>query len=475
MRSSGRMEEDVRGNAGRGARAGHREWEGGSEPPAWIVSRRTVTPEGVREAAVLLDGERIAEVTAPAAVPHDAVVHDVGDLVLMPGLVDCHVHLNEPGRTEWEGFETGSRAAAAGGVTTLVDMPLNCIPVTTTVAALEAKLEATEGKLHVDVGFWGGVVPGNARELAPLARAGALGAKAFLCHSGIDDFPRANDAVLREAMTRMAEAGIPLLAHAELELPTDQTEADTSRYASWHSSRPRAWEDAAISLLIDLCRETRCPVHVVHLSSSTALPMIAAAKSEGLPLTVETCPHYLCLKAEDVPDGETSFKCAPPIRGELNRERLWAGLLEGTIDFVVTDHSPCTPQLKEGGFLEAWGGVASLSLGLPSVWSEASRRGADLTHLTRWLCAGPARFAGLSDRKGAIAPGMHADLVVWDPNATFQVTKSELRFRHPISPYLGRTLRGVVRESWLRGRRIYDGREVAPPGGAPLLHRHDDD
>ncbi|HEY8432469.1 MAG TPA: allantoinase AllB [Sandaracinaceae bacterium] len=436
-----------------------------------IVSRRAVTPEGTREAAVLFEGERIARVCAPEEVPPGVEVHDVGDLVLMPGLVDCRVHLNEPGRTEWEGFETATRAAAAGGVTALVDMPLNCVPVTTSVRALEAKLASAEGQLHVDVGFWGGVVPGNAEELPRLAAAGVLGAKAFLCHSGIDDFPRATEAVLREAMPRMRDAGIPLLAHAELELSAQPAEADPRRYASWLSSRPRAWEDAAIALLIELCRETRCPVHIVHLSSASALPMIADAKAEGLPLTVETCPHYLCLRAEEVPDGATVYKCAPPIRDEQNRERLWEGLLDGTIDFVVTDHSPCTPELKRGGFLEAWGGIASLSLGLPSVWTEASARGATLPHLARWLAGAPARFAGLADRKGALAPGMHADFVVWDPDATFQVTEAELLFRHPISPYLGRTLRGVVRESWLRGETIYDGREVAPPRGRPLLHR----
>lgn len=436
-----------------------------------IVSRRAVTPEGVREAAVLVEGERIARVCRPDEVPPGVEVHDAGDHVLMPGLVDCHVHLNEPGRTEWEGFDTATRAAAAGGVTTLVDMPLNCIPVTTTRDALDRKLEASEGKLHVDVGFWGGVIPGNADELSRLAEAGVLGAKAFLCHSGIDDFPKSTEATLRESMPRMRDAGIPLLAHAELELATDQTETHASRYASWLSSRPRAWEDAAISMLIELCRETRCPVHVVHLSSASALPMIAAAKDEGLPLTVETCPHYLCLRAEEVPDEATLYKCAPPIRDAHNREALWRGLLDGLIDFVVTDHSPCTPALKEGGFMEAWGGIASLSLGLPSVWTEASRRGASLAQLTRWLASGPARFAGLANRKGALAQGRMADFVIWDPEATFEVTAADLRFRHPISPYLGRTLSGVVRESWMAGARIFDGREVATGRGRALLHR----
>jgi allantoinase len=436
-----------------------------------IVSRRTLTEQGMRDAAVCFDGERIVSVGPREHVPAGTEVHDAGDLVVMAGLVDCHVHLNEPGRTEWEGFATATRAAAAGGVTTLVDMPLNSIPVTTTVAALEKKLDAAKGQLHVDVGFWGGVIPGNEEDLAPLARAGVLGAKAFLCHSGIDDFPKATESVLRDAMPRMADAGIPLLAHAELELPVDGESRDPSSYASWLESRPRAWEDAAIALLVELCRATRCPVHVVHLSSASALPILAAAKSEGLPISVETCPHYLCLRAEEVTDGATIYKCAPPIREEENRERLWQGLLDGTIDFVVTDHSPCTPSLKDGGFMEAWGGIASLSLGLPSVWTEASKRGASIERIAAWLGARPAAFAGVSDRKGALAPGRDADFVIWDPDASFEVTKAELRFRHPISPYLGRTLRGVVRESWIRGRRIYDGRDVIDPIGRPLLHR----
>lgn len=387
-----------------------------------------------------------------------------------------HVHINEPGRTEWEGFDRATRAAAAGGVTTLVDMPLNSSPVTTSRDAFARKLDASVGKLHVDVGFWAGVMPGNAEELARLAEAGVLGAKAFLCHSGIDEFPKATEEVLREAMPRMRDAGIPLLAHAELELPVDQTEAHGARYASWLSSRPRTWEDAAISLLIELCREMRCPVHVVQLSSASALPMIAAAKDEGLPFTVETCPHYLCFHAEEIPDGSTAFKCAPPIRDEHNREALWRGLLDGVVDFVVTDHSPCTPELKVGDFLEAWSGVASLSLGLPSLWTEASRRGASLAQLTRWLSTGPARFAGLAHRKGALAPGLAADFVVWDPEASFEVTRDRLRLRHPISPYLGRTLKGIVRETVVEGnahlRRPRGHRGMRPAASASRQHEN---
>jgi allantoinase len=434
-----------------------------------IRSTRVCTAAGVGPAVVVIEGERIAEVRRDA--PPDAQLHDVGSLVVMPGLVDCHVHINEPGRTEWEGFATASAAAASGGVTSLVDMPLNCIPVTTTRDALRRKLEAVQGKLHVDTGFWGGVIPGNSRDLADLAKDGALGAKAFMCHSGIDDFPKSTQEDLRLAMPVLRDSGIPLLAHAELELAVEAHEKDPKRYAAYLESRPRAWEDAAIAVLVDLCRETRCPVHVVHLSSASALRMIRDAKAEGLPLTVETCPHYLCLRAEEVPYGATQYKCAPPIRENENREALWRGLLEGTIDFVVSDHSPCTPALKDGDFMGAWGGIASLQLGLPNVWTEARARGASLADLARWMCRGPARFAGLSDRKGAIAPGLDADLAIWDPDARFEVAQHELRFKHKVSPYVGRALDGVVRESWLRGRRVFDGANVSEPSGKTLLHR----
>lgn len=442
-------------------------------PMRGIQSTRVVTPEGVRPALVMIEGERVAEVRPVGAGPEGMPVEEV-DGVLMAGLVDTHVHVNEPGRTEWEGFVTATQAAAAGGVTSLVDMPLNCIPVTTTRDALLRKKDATDGELHVDVGFWGGVVPGNEGDLSALATEGALGAKAFLCHSGIDDFPKADEATLRAAMPRMKDAAIPLLAHAELELDAHPATTDPRKYDAWLGARPPEWEDAAIAMLIELCRETRCPVHVVHLSSAGALPMIEAAKSEGLPLTVETCPHYLCLRAEDVPDGATEYKCAPPIRGEENRARLWQGLLDGVIDFVVSDHSPCTPHLKvpeRGDFIDAWGGIASLSLGLSSVWTEARARGADVTRVAEWLSARPARFAGVADRKGAIAPGLDADLVLWDPDATREVTASGLRFKHPVSPYLGRTLSGRVLRTWLRGAVVFDGDDVIGPHGRPLLHR----
>lgn len=458
-----------------------------------VTGRRVLVGAELRPAAVVIDGQVIEAVIAPEELEAGLEVPDVidaGDLVVMPGLIDCHVHVNEPGRTEWEGFETATRAAAAGGVTALVDMPLNCIPVTTTRAALEAKLAAIAGTLWVDVGFWGGVVPGNAGELGPLAAAGALGCKAFLCHSGIDEFPNSTEADLRAAMPLLREAGIPLLAHAELEGPLprlagegsdsraglQEEGADPRGYRSYLESRPAEWEDAAIALLIRLCRETGCAVHIVHLSAASSLPQLAAARAEGLPITVETCPHYLCLEAESIPDGATTFKCAPPIRDARNRDALWAGLAEGIIDLVVTDHSPCTPGLKDGDFHQAWGGISSLQLGLPAVWTEAAGRGHSIAELARWMAAAPAAFAGIGG-KGALAPGRDADLVLWDPDATFEVRPELLHARHKHSPYLGRTLRGRVHRTYLRGACIYDRDRAEPfcagPNGRPILSRQE--
>jgi allantoinase len=436
-------------------------------------STRVVSPGGVGPASVLLDGERIAEVVVGAApVPG---VHDCGSSVIAPGLVDCHVHVNEPGRTEWEGFETATRAAAAGGVTSLVDMPLNSLPVTTTASALAAKILASAGKCFVDVGFWGGVVPGNARELSELAAGGVLGCKAFLVHSGIDEFPNSTEADLREAMPVLRDAGLPLLAHAELDLGAELHTQDRRSYQRYLESRPKSWEDEAIHLLVKLCRETRCAVHIVHLSSAASLPTLRAAKVEGLPITVETCPHYLCLEAESIPDGATLYKCAPPIREHENREGLWRGLLDGVIDFVITDHSPCIPALKvpeRGDFEEAWGGIASLQLGLPAVWTEARRRGADLLALSRWMSSAPAKFAGIGARKGRIAAGFDADLLIWDPDAPITVSADKLFFRHKVSPYIGQALQGRVQRTVLRGKCVYDGEQHPEgPSGRPLLHR----
>lgn len=445
-----------------------------------LISRRAVVPEGMQPAALWLAGEQVSHITAPDAIPADVAaqtpIDDLGDAVLMAALVDTHVHINEPGRTEWEGFETATQAAAAGGITTLVDMPLNSDPVTTTLDALRVKLDAARGKLWVDTGFWGGVVPGNAGELKPMAEAGVRGFKCFLIHSGIDDFPNVTEADLKAAMPVLAELGLPLLVHAELdcghpvELPAV---SDAGSYARYLASRPRRWELDAIALMIRLCRETRCPVHIVHLSCADALPMIREARAEGLPLTVETCSHYLCLNAEEVPSGDTRYKCAPPIREKENADRLWQGLEEGVIDFIISDHSPCTPELKlleSGDFMAAWGGISGLQFGLSLIWSEARRRGFAVDQLARWLCEAPARFAGW-DSKGTIGIGRDADFVVWQPEETFTVQAEAIRHRHKVTPYEGKTLQGAIRQTWLRGRKIFeDGRLIGQAQGKPLLH-----
>lgn len=434
-----------------------------------LRSERTLLDGRLTPATVVIERGRIADVLGFGGLEgNENIPVETLRSVLLPGLVDTHVHVNEPGRTEWEGFETATRAAASGGVTTLVDMPLNCIPVTTTQAALEIKGEATRALLQVDVGFWGGVVPGNAGELMAMAERGMLGAKCFLCHSGIDDFPASDERDLLAAMPILKAAGVPLLVHAELE--TGETPAcagDVRKYSTYLASRPPSMEDAAIAKMIALCRKTRCAVHIVHLSSASALPLIAAAKDEGLPFTAETCPHYLCLEAEQIPDGATEYKCAPPIRERANREALWRGVRDGIIDLVTTDHSPCTPALKkpvEGDFCGAWGGIASLSLGLSSVWAEAHARGMSLEDVVVRMSERPAKLAGLSSRKGRIARGMDADLCAFDPDATWPVKAEGLRFRHPVSPYVGKTLRGRVEDTWLRGTRI-DG---AGPRGEVL-------
>lgn len=442
----------------------------------WLESSRVVLPEGVRPAALHIAAGRITELL-PAAPPGVSVTR-LGSRVISPGLVDCHVHINEPGRTEWEGFDTATRAAAAGGVTTLVDMPLNCLPVTTTRSALEQKLDACKGRCFVDVGFWGGVVPGNTADLPRLAAGGVLGCKAFLVHSGIDEFPNTTEADLRVAMPMLRDLGLPLLAHAELDLgvPAGPSGSmDPHVYQSFLASRPPAWEEAAIALLIRLCRETRCAVHIVHLSAASCLPLLRAAKEEGLPISAETCPHYLCLEAEQIPRGATEFKCAPPIREHENREALWQGLLDGVIDFVISDHSPCTPGLKQrgqGNFHEAWGGIASLQLGLSTLWTEARGRGASLTQLARWLSSAPARFAGVARDKGELRAGRLADLVIWDPDERFIIDSARLFFRHKLSPYLQREVYGRVQETLLAGRVVFDGTQhTALPSGQLLLHR----
>lgn len=442
--------------------------------PWALRSTRIVCGDALVSGFILVnEAGKIDDVVSNA--PAGYAVVDAGSRVVSPGLVDCHVHVNEPGRTDWEGYETATRAAAAGGVTSLVDMPLNCIPVTTTAPALQTKLAACRDKCYVDVGFWGGVVPGNTPELPALAEAGVLGCKAFMVHSGIDEFPNATREDLRTAMPVLRASGLPLLAHAELDLGADIHERDPRVYQGYLESRPKSWEDAAIAQLIELSRETGCHVHVVHLSAASSIAAIRAAKAEGLPISVETCPHYLCLEAEQIPDGATQFKCAPPIREHENREALWRGLLEGVIDFVITDHSPCTPQLKlfeRGHFHDAWGGIASLQLGLSTLWTHARDRGATLSQLAKWTSTIPAKFAGLSNRKGQIAAGYDADLVVWDPEQRFVVREQALFFKHRVSPYLGMDLCGVVHQTFLRGLEVFDGTQhPAGPTGQMLLGR----
>jgi allantoinase len=356
-------------------------------------------------------------------------------------------------------------------------MPLNASPVTTRRAALDAKIAASAGQCAVDVGFWAGVVPGNAADLVDLARAGVLGGKAFMVSSGIDEFLPVGDRELREAMPVLRDHGLPLLVHAELDLGAEAGDppGNPRSYAGYLASRPPAWEHAAIDLLIALCRETRCPVHIVHLASAGAIDAIRRARDEGLPLTVETCPHYLCLDAGAIADGATHFKCAPPIRETENRERLWAALFEGVIDAIVSDHSPCPPAMKlaeRGDFLAAWGGIASLQHGLAVVWTDAARRGARLDQLSAWMSAAPARLAGRHRSKGRLSAGFDADVVVWDPDEPFTVTADALYYRHPISPYVGAALRGRVHRTFLRGHEIYDGHgHPAGPIGRALLHR----
>jgi allantoinase len=434
-----------------------------------LRSRRVVTGSGVREAAVVIREGKVAAVVAPADIPAGLPVMDVGDKVVMPGVVDCHAHINEPGRTEWEGFETATRAAAAGGITTVVDMPLNSIPATTTLEALRQKAASAEGHCAIDYGFWGGVIPGNAGELEAMVDAGVTGFKCFLIHSGVDEFPHVTREDLDRAMPILARRGVPLIVHAELTPHEAPPQGDTRTYRSYLESRPRRWEDDAIRMMVELCRKHRGPVHIVHLSSSDALADIAAAKREGLPFTVETCPHYLTFDAEHIPDGATHFKCAPPIREAENREALWAGLARGDIDMVVSDHSPCTPALKHldrGDFGAAWGGIASLQFSLPAVWTGMRARGHGLESLVRWMCHNPARLTGLTGVKGSLVPGADADLLVFDPEATSTPEASSVLHRHKLTPYAGRPLVGVVEQTWVRGEKVHDRNEPTPrPAG----------
>jgi len=420
-------------------------------------------PGGIRRAAVLVEGGQIQSVVPPDSVPLGVEAHDFGEAAILPGLVDSHVHINDPGRADWEGFETATRAAAAGGYTLLVDMPLNCQPATCSVAALELKRAAAQGRCRVDWAAWGGVVHDNQNDIVALAAAGVVGFKCFLVHPGIDSFTMVSEQQLRAALPHVARTGLPLLVHAELSGPIDKFSetlghADWRRYATYLQSRPDEAELCAIRLLLSLCRQYKFRLHIVHLSTSQALRELSTVRSEGLPVSVETCPHYLHFASEAIADGATLQKCAPPIRSRENREQLWQGLSDGIIDLIATDHSPCRPEMKrldEGNFKTAWGGISSLSLALPVIWTEASNRGFSLLDIVHWMAEGPARLAGCHRRKGRIAAGYDADLVVFDPDSEFLLGKERLHYQHPVSPYLGEKLRGIVKATYLRGKPVF--------------------
>ena len=484
-------------------------------------------PDAERPASIHIEHGTIVRVGPYGEVVAGAETLDAGELVVLPGLVDTHVHVNEPGRTEWEGFDTATRAAAAGGVTTIVDMPLNSVPATTSLESLRAKREAAGGRCHVDVGFWGGVVPANARDLEALDRlagAGVRGFKCFLVPSGVDEFPAVDEADLRRALPVLARRGMPLLVHAESPRAIDrarsveavamhpipgprEAEAEARRpasvarraqpslYATYLATRPPAAEVDAIDLMIRLAAEFRARTHIVHVAAAQAVDAIAQARAAGVPITAETCTHYLTFAAGEVPAGATLFKCAPPIREARHRDALWEGLRRGALDLVVTDHSPAPPALKcTGDFLSAWGGIASLELSLAAVWTAARSRGrastpeaevferaggggpaSGVSHavtpldLARWMSAAPASLAGLTDRKGAIAAGRDADLVLWDPEAAFTVDAGALQQRHKLTPYAGRPLTGMVRTTFVRGTRVWADGRLAHTGGGRLL------
>jgi allantoinase len=441
-----------------------------------IASQRIITADGIINGCLVVEDGRISRIVDDAAALQGIQIHDVGNSVVMPGLIDSHVHVNEPGRTEWEGFETATRAAAAGGITTIADMPLNSNPVTTSLPSLEEKLAAAQGKLSVDCAFYGGVVPGNSLSLEPLIDAGVRGFKCFLIHSGIDDFPNVTESDLNSSMPVLARRKIPLLVHAELECddshPDDWSERSSSYHAFLHS-RPRRWENDAIDLIIKLGKQHGCPVHIVHLSSSDAIPGIEKAKAEGVKMTVETCPHYLTFAAEEIADGDPRFKCAPPIRERENREKLWEALKKGTIDFVVSDHSPCSPSLKfldEGNLQKAWGGISGLQFVLPTVWTQARNRGVSLEQLSRWVSHGSARFLGLHESKGHLKPDYDADIVIWNPESVTKIDASIIHHRHKVTPYDGMELFGKVEKTFVRGQLVYDnGNFAAKPVGQFLL------
>jgi allantoinase len=433
-----------------------------------IIRSRNVVGYGA--ASIHIEGEKIVAIREYEDVPSDVV--DYGDLVLMPGIVDSHVHVNEPGRTEWEGFDSATRAAAAGGVTTIVDMPLNSIPPTTSVHALRIKADAMRDQIRVDVGLWGGAVPGNAGELRAMIDAGALGFKCFLVDSGVPEFGHLDASGLEEALRVLAGSNAPLLVHAELGEHLHTAKGDPRSYARYLASRPREAENAAIELVYEMTQRTGGRSHIVHLSSADGIDTIRKARDNHVAMTAETTPHYLYFAAEEIPDGAPEYKCAPPIRERDNRERLWRALQERLLIAIVSDHSPCTPLLKrldDGHVEHAWGGIASLQFALPVVWTSARRRGFTLRDITTFLCEGPAQLANLSQRKGRLAPGYDADIIAFNPDASFVVNESIVQHRHKVTPYRGEELTGVVRATYVRGKKVWeDGAHIGTPIGTWL-------
>jgi allantoinase len=438
-----------------------------------ILSKNIVTTEGLKNGVIFVDKGIITNIVESKQIPSEYIVEDVGELVVMPGLIDSHVHINEPGRTDWEGFETATKSASAGGITTLMDMPLNSIPVTTTVSALNEKISSAKGNIWVDCGFYGGLIPGNLDSLKSLISAGVFGFKAFLVHSGIDDFPKVSVNDFELSMPIISKGGVPILVHAEIEKNHNEPNIKNRQsYFSFLSSRPKYWENEAIDLMIELSKKFNCNVHIVHLSSAEALNSIAKAKMSKVPVTVETCPHYLYFYSERISDGDTRFKCTPPIRENSNREELWEGLKNGIIDFIASDHSPCTENLKlleTGDFQKAWGGISSLQFILPIVWTEAKKRGFSVMDISEWMSRRPAELLQLN-YKGVIAEGYHADFVIWNPEAKFTVERSIIHHKNKLTPYAGETLYGVVEKTFLRGVKIYEnGNFLNGPIGEILL------
>ena len=427
-----------------------------------LYSKNVLIEGKLTDAIICINHKKIVELNLQPERDQVEQAIDYQDLVIMEGLIDAHVHINEPGRTNWEGFNSATRAAAKGGITTLIDMPLNSVPVTTNIKSFQSKIESTTDQLHVNCGFWGGLIPENADTIDEILSTGVLGIKAFLTHSGIDEFPNVTEKDLRRAMPVIAKHQSRLLVHCELDSPHEglgTLRKNPTHYLSYLASRPRSWENNAIRLMVSLAEEYKCPIHIVHLSSSDLLPQLQKWRSDGLPVTIETCPHYLCLSAESIPDGQTIYKCAPPIREAANNDRLWEALGTGLIDFVVTDHSPAPPDLKAldtGDFDNAWGGISGLQHSLSMTWTEAEKRGFHIADLGKWMSENVAKFLGINDRKGKIAVGYDADLVIWDPYEAYVIEKNDLEYRHQHSPYIGRQVKGKVHQTYINGVCCYD-------------------